>query len=390
MNFRHLFILLWASITLFALPSCSKDDDTLPEDRPTPHTHIFYFTGSSLRLAFYNNISDAKDAIRQGCKGDSRVILFFQPTDRKMANIIELTYDNSLCEEEILATYQLPDEVTGDDLSYYFNEIIRLAPAEKYSLVMAGHSTAWVPLVETFSLSAATPQQRLIYENLWKKNESDNPTRYFGETYSPSTSNAFDITTLSEALASTGVKFEYIIFDACFMGNVEAMYEMRDNANYLIGSPCEIMSVGFPYNLCLPHMMIANKEYSLQQVCENFNTFYESTKGYSGSVALIDCAELDELARCVKAINNGTTQEYNAADLQTFEGQRQHTFFDLADYIEAYSADETLLAKFRTQLERTVVCKYTLDRFWSNYGNNSGLYPISTFCGLSTSAPSIH
>lgn len=384
MNLRQLFILLTMSILLFSLTSCNKDKQ---EEKTITQTHIFYFTGSSLRLPFYQNISAAKDAIRAGHKGDNRVILFFQPTDRKTANIIELTFNNGLCEEEILASYELPAQLTVGDLSYYMREIIRLAPADHYSLVMAGHATAWIPIDPTSSQSATSPMKD-IYKDNWQKVDSQEPTRFFGEQYSDGGSNAFEISELALALSSTGVKFEYIIFDACFMGNVEALYELRNNANYLIASPCEILNAGFPYDRCLPYMIMTNKGYSLEQVCKEYHDYYEEKKGYSGSVALIDCSQLEALAKSVKSINAGQSKEFCVVDLQTFEGQKQHTFFDLEDYIKAYSDDEELVGKFQKQLERTVKCKYTLDGFWSNYGV-SGVYPITTFCGLTCSEPSV-
>lgn len=387
MNIKRFFALLIVAVLLTSFYSCNNDDDdTIVKPK---HTHIFYFTGSYLRLPFYNNISATKKAIREGHKGDSRIILFFQPTDRKTANIIELTENNGSCEEHILASYDIPAIMTEDDLSYYLCEIIRLAPADTYSLVMGGHSTAWIPQTPALSQSTKSPHSHFSHDDYWRKADSENPTRFFGEVYSASASNSFEISELSTALTSTGVKFEYILFDACFMSNVESMYELRNTAKYLIGSPCEIMNVGFPYDRCLPYMLPTNNSYNLKQICQEYHDYYEETKGYSGSVALVDCSQLEALATSVKKINTGATQSVNLNTIQTYEGQSEHTFFDLGNYITSYSTDKSLIDAFKQQMERTVICKFTLDRFWSNYGS-AGSYniDIEKFSGITTSAPS--
>ncbi len=213
-------------------------------------------------------------------------------------------------------------------------------------------------------------------------------TRHFGEKYSDTHSNRFDIATLSSALTSTGVKFDYILFDACFMANIESVYDLRDNADYIIGAPCEILGDGFPYQNTLPCLLRnGGRSHDLPQACKTFHDQYASKYGYSGSVALIDCTQIDVLAAIVKKINAGAKKDYDHDEIQTFEGQSPHVFYDLGDYIDKMCGDPALKAEFDAQMARTVPCKYTLGSFWSNYGTESGIYPITAFSGLSTSAP---
>ncbi len=380
--------------TLLAVPSCEKKDRP---DTSTPHTLIFYFTGTQLSYYFYRNISAAKDAVRQNIKGNSRVVCFFQHTDKTKADLIELAYVDGSCEEKVLATYDLPQQMDEESLSFFFNEIVRSAPADSYGLVMAGHALAWIPVdaaPDTQSLRRAAGTATAGHvaqsgDDFWRKAQSDIVTRHFGEKYSDTQSNMFDIATLSSALASTGVKFDYILFDACFMANVESVYDLRGNADYIIGAPCEILGDGFPYQNVLPYLLHnGGRSHDLPQVCKTFHDQYASKYGYSGSVALIDCAQIDALAEIMKKINSGATKDYDRDEIQTFEGQSRHVFYDLGDYVDKMCDDPALKAEFDAQMDRTVPCKYTLDSFWSNYGSQSGRYPITVFSGLSTSAPS--
>lgn len=389
---------LWARLTaapllaaaLLLAPACEKTP--AQEEIATPHTLIFYFTGTQLSYYFYRNISAAKEAVRQNVKGNSRVVCFFQHNDKTKADLIELVYSDGACEEKVLATYDLPQQMDEEHLSYFFNEIIRSVPAETYGLVMAGHALAWIPIDAAPDRAArrasAKGSPAPAGDDFWRKAPSDIVTRHFGEKYSDTHSNRFDIGTLSSALTSTGVKFDYILFDACFMANIESVYDLRDNADYIIGAPCEILGDGFPYQNTLPCLLRnGGRSHDLPQACKTFHDQYASKYGYSGSVALIDCAQVDALAAIVKKINAGAKKDYDRDEIQTFEGQSRHVFYDLGDYVDKMCGDPALKAEFDAQMARTVPCKYTLGSFWSNYGTESGIYPIKAFSGLSTSAP---
>lgn len=389
---------LWARLTVAPLlaaalllaPACEKTP--AQEEIATPHTLIFYFTGTQLSYYFYRNISAAKEAVRQNIKGNSRVVCFFQHNDKTKADLIELVYSDGAYVEKVLATYDLPQQMDEEHLSYFFNEIIRSAPAETYGLVMAGHALAWIPIDATPDRAArrasANGSPASAEEDFWRKAPSDIVTRHFGEKYSDTHSNRFDIVTLSSALTSTGVKFDYILFDACFMANIESVYDLRDNTDYIIGAPCEILGDGFPYQNTLPCLLRnGGRSHDLPQACKTFHDQYASKYGYSGSVALIDCAQIDALAAIVKKINAGAKKDYDRDEIQTFEGQSPHVFYDLGDYIDKMCGDPALKAEFDAQMARTVPSKYTLGSFWSNYGTESGIYPITAFSGLSTSAP---
>lgn len=385
-------------LVMLVVTSCKKDENAEPiEKNPkTPHTLIYYFTGTSLSLHFLNNISAAEDAVRKGVKENSRIICFFQSNNRKSADVIELVEDNGLCERKVLATYELPSVMTAEQLAENIKNIVGLAPAESYGIVLAGHATGWVPIngvAQSGSIAASSkkhPKEYISHEELWKKQDSGVETRFFGEKYSDTAANAFDIPELAKGLAATNIYFDYILFDACLMANVEALYDLRKNARYIIASPCEIMAAGFPYEDVVPLLMKdGGRSHDLAGVCEAFNKYYDNHKSYrSGSVALVDCKQLDALAAAVKAVNNSTQKSYNIDDLQSFEGHEDHIFFDLGDYIEQMCDDAQALKAFREQMNRTIPTKYTLSVFWSNLGT-AGEYPIRTFSGLTTSAPSI-
>lgn len=378
--------MLIAGVVTITATSCNKPSGP-KDDGPTPHTLIFYFTGTQLSYYFARNIDAAAEAIARGDAGNCRVLCFYQGSNRNSGNIIELVNDNGTCVRQTLATYDMPPIAKGEDMAFFLSEMMRLAPAESYGLVMAGHATAWIPAAMP-SATAATAHPGTVTADYWQKAPSDVVTRFFGEIYSANAANHFEIATIADALADTGQKFRYLLFDACFMANIESAYLLRNTAEYIIGAPCEVIGDGFPYSEVLPQLLAGNgRATNIDGACRAFYDYYDSAYGYSGSVAAIDCSQIEALAAVMKQINtSAATVQPDISQLQTYEGQWQHIFYDLGDYVDKACGDTALKASFAEQMERCVPYKYTLSSFWSNYGV-PGNYPIDSYSGLSTSAP---
>ncbi|MBR5138066.1 MAG: hypothetical protein IKV12_00780 [Alistipes sp.] len=359
------------------------------KDNTPPQTIIVYMAGVDLSGYFRLNRDAIKRALSSDIQGKSRVVVF-QQTNKITAELVEIVFKDGICQEIPLAIYDLPSQMNASELGFILSDIIERTPAKAHSLIIGSHGKGWLPIgadpeAKAAYLGTGKVGEEPTHEELWER-KGDIVTRYLGEDSNPQ--NRFDTTDLSEALTSTGVKMEYILFDACFMSNVETMYDLRTNAKYIIGSPHEIMGDGFPYADIIPLLLENNgQSYNLDGVCYKFNEFYSIDVGYSGSIALVDCAQLDGLAQAMKRVNNSTQKDYNIDDIQSYEGQSRHIFFDLGDYVDKMCDNAQAKKEFDEQLARTVISKYTLDGFYSMYGK-SGVYDINAFSGVNTSAPS--
>ena len=379
---KNLALLIVICMTFVGYEPKSREDNTPPQ------TIIFYMAGTHLGGYFRTNREAIKSALNQNIQGKSRVVIFYQNT-KSEAELKEYYFQDGLCQEKVLATYTLPAQMNATDMGYILSDIVGRTPSKSHSLIIGSHGLGWIPFGAEPESSAAHLGMKkadvLTHEELWEP-KGDIVTRYLGEDSTPQ--NRFDVTDLAQALNSTGVKMEYILFDACFMANVESIYDLRNNAKYIVGSPCEIMGAGFPYANIMPELLKGNGiSYDLEAVCRKFNEDYAANPGYSGTVALFDCAQLDGLAQAVKRVNNAEKKEYKLSNIQSYEGLSPHVFFDLGDYVDKMCADEAAKSAFNEQLNRTVLSKYTLDTFLSMYGT-SGRYKIDVFTGMSTSAPS--
>lgn len=356
----------------------------------TSHTLMFYFFGTSLERYFKANIDDAKSAIKEGALGSNNRVIFLRQYGSSSAYIGEICYDptSGECMERRIESVKFDSTlITTDEIGQNIAKMAEHAPADRYGIVLAGHGQGWITRevlngdsgISSLSASA----------DLWQPAIGAEVTRAFGET-----NVQVNPSELAEGIEKSNVELDYILFDACFMANIEALYDLRNTANYIIASPCEIMGNGFPYHRTLPYLLAENGAASdVKGAAESYYRYYRdeySSASRCGSVAVFDCSEIDALAEATKRVVSTAREEYDTSTMQTYEGQSKHHFYDFGEWAEVVATDEAALAAFNSQLENTVIAKHSLPSFYSAYGSY-GTYPIDldVYSGVTTSAPSV-
>lgn len=357
----------------------------------TSHTLMFYFFGTSLSRYFDDNIEDAKTAISTGILGENCRVLYFRQSGKHTAHIGELCYDpvnKSAIERTIAENITIEGSIISPEaVGRHIAMMAEEAPADRYGMVLAGHGHGWITR-EALNGDAGELSLHNIGYDIWQPAPGAEVTRAFGEY-----NVQVDISELAEGINLSGIDLEYILFDACFMSSVEAIYDLRDVADYIIASPCEIMGRGFPYHRTLPYLFAAGGASSdLKGAAESYYLYYRdeyTSSARCGSVTLYDCAEMEALAEATKSVVATAKSNYDKSNLQTYEGQRTHIFYDFGQWVDTVATDEAALAAFHDQLRRTVIATYTLPSFYSAYGTY-GTYPINVdvYTGVTTSAPS--
>ena len=78
------------------------------------------------------------------------------------------------------------------------------------------------------------------------------PRRNVSGVLGDDTDGAWDLTNNADIVAALGSRhFDYLCFDACNMGQIEALYEYRNLADHIVASPMMEPSGGYPYDLWL-------------------------------------------------------------------------------------------------------------------------------------------
>lgn len=384
---KRIAILLWA---LLLVVGCKKEEHPAPPT--TEQTLLMYLPWSdNLTSFFLTNIEDMKRVIEQGIPEHCRVLVYFMSssTDGRLFEI----YDRKgiVCERD-LATYKNIAFTTAEGIGEVLKDVKRLAPAKRYAMTIGSHGMAWLPAHPGQSLSASgsmltsdgTPEREY-----WEHTAADGLplTRWFG---GQSQNHRCDIASLATALQESELHMEYILFDNCYMSSIEVAYDLRQVADYLIASPCEIMNYGFPYAE-VGGKMIGTPDYPA--ICDGFVEFYNHYTYYNeaypyGNIAAIKCSEIEPLAALMKQINAAATHAVDLQTIQSFDYLSQHRFFDLGDYVAHYSADEALKAAFAAQLERMIPSTHRghTPKFYSS----GYIFPMRSFSGISTSDPSLN
>jgi len=200
---------------------------------------------------------------------------------------------------------------------------------------------------------------------------------------------------LADALAALPYRFDFLLFDDCFMANIETLYDLRASVDHVIASPCEIMADGFPYDRIIPQMFTdEGRSHDLGAVCYEFWNLYQNDyastiyRMQSGCIMLAVMSEIDRLADVMRRINRTPAAEYDPNTLQTYEGLSPHLFYDMGQYVSVRCSDAALLDEFAECFDAAFPPESRLhtDGFYSAYNNR--MNPITHYSGITISEPS--
>ena len=380
---RHTLWLLAAA----TLAACSKEVPGYDPPALADRTVLLYMPGQSLIAYYENNIQGIRTAVTGRALGKGRMLVCWQPDDQTSAVMQEIYYDrNKRCSEtKTLKTYDDFDAGDPAAVQQLFADAAELAPARNYGLIIGCHGKAWIP-----ASGGVLPRSILPADDVWTTAPGAKQTRSFGDT-----GYELDITELAAALEAQRFRFDYLIFDDCFMANIETLYDLRSVIGYIVASPCEVMGDGFPYDRIVPHLFetgpVADR---LAETCREFWNLYENEyqsttwKEQSGCISLAVTSQLDALAEVMRRINEKGKQPFELSQLQYYEGLMTHLFYDLGHYVELSCGDPALVKEFTTQLDRAFPPESRLctKQFYSQYNNGSN--PVHFYTGVSVSEPS--
>ena len=416
--------------------SCSNGDNPDGPDVPvTPvgqTVFMFFPWSNSLLSDFRRTVEDMQTVVAQRSMKDERVMVFMATSERE-AVLFELKKQNGRCLTDTLRRYSDRPFTSRQRLTSLFSEVMTLAPASRYGMVVGCHGLAWVPVQgQRNARKRLGSQERMDEEdNLYKEEKIDKEglykeeridkegddlmhfevqgpvtTRFIGGTY-PETQ--IETTDLADAMADAGLHTEYILFDACYMSSVEVAYELKDVTHYLIASPTEVISYGFPYITMGKHLL-GTPNY--KGIADSFISFYSSYYLPYGTVAVTDCTQLDALAAIAQQINAAAEEPTNAASakhinaaaegklntatsgksapngVQIMDGYSPTLFYDLGHLMSLKNAGTVLTTAFAEQLDKTVPYKGHTDQYFTAL--KDAPVDIKHYSGLNTSQGSLN
>ncbi|WP_302374204.1 clostripain-related cysteine peptidase [Alistipes timonensis] len=381
---RHTLCLL----TLATLAACSKEEPGYNPPARADRTVLLYMPGQSLSAYYKNNIQGIHTAVTDRALGNGRMLVCWQPEKQTSAVMLEIYYDRNKrrSETKTLKTYDDFNAGSSADVQRIFADAAELAPAQNYGLIIGCHGKAWIPAsggVLPYSLRSAEPD-----DDVWTTAPGAKTTRSFGDT-----GYELNITELASAIETQSFRFDYLIFDDCFMANIETLYDLRRAVDYIVASPCEVMGDGFPYDRIVPHLFEGNGVLSsLEKACWEFWNLYEndwrSTIAYeqSGCISLAVTAQLDALATEMRRIKD-KKQAFDNGALQYYKGNVTKLFYDLEHYVTLCCNDPGIVNDFKARMELAfpVSSRHHTASFYSAYDRRN--HSINYYSGVSVSEP---
>lgn len=394
--------------------SCSNGDSPDGPDvpvMPVGQTVFMFFPWSNSLLSdFRRTVEDMQTVVAQRSMKNERIMVFMATSERE-AVLFELKKQNGRCLTDTLRRYSDRPFTSRQWLTSLFSEVMTLAPASRYGMVVGCHGLAWVPVQGQRNARKRLGSQEWIDEgdNLYKEEKIDKEglykeerinkegepndlmhfevqgpvtTRFIGGTY-PETQ--IETTDLADAMADAGFHTEYILFDACYMSSVEVAYELKDVTHYLIASPTEVLSYGFPYITMGKHLL-GTPNY--KGIADSFISFYSSYNLPYGTVAVTDCTQLDALAAIAQQINAAAAEQLVPNGVQIMDGYSPTLFYDLGHLMSLKDAGTVLTAAFAEQLEKTVPYKGHTGQYFTAL--KDAPVDIKHYSGLNTSQGSLN
>lgn len=363
---RKSILFLIIAVFSLAMTSCRKDDSMGIPEAQKQRTILFYLAAdNSLSSNGYKNIQNMVSGVNASIPDNTNLIVFFDPAGTNGKNttekpqLIRITRDregNGM--QQRIKTFPEFNSADPAALRSIIDEVCTSFPAEEYGLILWSHGTGWMPSQNALS-------------------------RSFGQDGM----SEIDLNDLVTAIPDN--RFDFILFDACYMGGVEVAYTLRNKTPYIIASTTEILADGYPYSKILPDLCA--QEVNLSNVCEKFYTHYASMsdQGYrSATVSLIRTQALDELASLVREIVTGKLAEIKEmplGNLQWFD-RFTHYMYDLDDYIKQIATTEQYTRFQQLMAVGGDLILYKNQTSTMLYGESDWFY-IKRHCGLSAYIP---
>ena len=403
---KKLLGIICFSVLFLGMASCSSDDEE-NDDVDYKQTILLFMpwsgSSSSSGLLPYmkTNIDSIYGAIisRGGLK-ESRLMLFLSESSSK-STLSEIVYNKSTsaCETKLVKEYSGHEYTTQGGLTGILNEVKSHAPSLNYALMVGCHGTGWTFKESWHNYPYNAKSMGWNGMNSENRNEdipyasyqgelTDMHTRFFGSVSDINT-YSIDIPTFAQAIADAGMKMQYILFDDCYMANVEVAYELRNVTNFLLASTSEVMAIGVPYKTMWS--ALASSTPSYDKAVSAFNTFYRNYVMPYGTYVAIDCRKMEDLAVAMRDINaHYELPDSVRKEIQVLDGFDEAVFYDMGDYLKKLCTDSRAYSQVSSILASAIRSKCNTDQIYSYLYGTPRYITVNTFSGITISDPSLN
>jgi len=295
---------------------------------------------------------------------------------------------NGKAVEEIVHEFPFnTNSATAQTLSLVQEYAHNAYPAERNGLVLWSHGSGFLP--QGYYTSQSDISDGML---AWEE-AADDPYADLVKSFAEDHEKEINIDELQSALSGL-THYDFIIFDCCLMANVEVAFELWDCADYLLFSPTEILSDGFPYDTMMQTLFSMPAEEAMVKVAQDYMAHYRAKEDIyrSATISLVTTQDqvLQKLAAACKPIFEKHRDQILTLDrskVQPYFRYDHPWFYDIDDFV-GQVADNDEYRTFAAALQNVVVFKDATEKFLTiNINHYSGLsiyIPRTYFTDLNT------
>lgn len=361
MKFR---LACWISLTLcmILLLSCQKEDDS--EQLPT-RTVIVYMVANN-NLDYFSQLNINAMEASWSDKYDGQLLVYVDRTEAAIPAhpiTLKVKHDTTpLVVSSIVNIYPQQNSADANVMHHVLTELVAQYPAKSYGLILWSHGTGWLP-------------KGVIPNNEQKQyNRESKQIKTFGRDGH----EEMEIKDLAKAIP---LVFDFILFDACFMGSIETLYELRNNARCIVASAAEVLSFGVPYDKIIPYLF--EQKANLKEVARKYIDFYNQFEGdlQTATIAVVKTKELSffvDKLRNILLCSPINSSSIDLKDSQQYERIENNLFFDMENVLNKIVMPNDM-PTIKLLWENAVAYKDATLNLWGK--------PIKHFSGVSLYFP---
>lgn len=315
-KFLKYFLSMSAAVIAVAalFVSCGEDEpsiDKVDADGIDRVVLVYAVASNNLSGFFQQDKAEMLEGAKSVDLKRNRMMVYSVSKNDDHAVLEEIVYDSQGV--PVFQTVKKYDRITWSTdparLSEVIKDVTTLRKADSYGLIMWSHGGNWGPVPGKAAVSAREidtyPVSMGYGFNRWFGQDIDNGTAHFG-----------DIIEICGAIPD--FTFDFIWFDACYMGSIEVAYQLRDKCEYFIAYPTEVWDQGCPYDDVVP--FILRKEPSYVGAADAFFNFYLNHGQFNkrnATIGVFDMLYIDAVAVACRAIY--TDEAFTLPDEQSLQ-----------------------------------------------------------------------
>ncbi len=373
---KFLIAIFSLAININIFTSCSLFPDVDPTQKEMEIRKLVLVYMAADNNLYYNAAGNI-EAMKTGyipeffIEGEGDVLLVYVDKRNESPKLLRFSKDEfEVVHTEVVMEYPEHNSATDSVFRDILHYVTTTFPAKETGLILWDHGTGWLPegAFDTY------------FPGVSPSSADDIQQASFGSD------SGREISIPELAAAMPDVHFSYIIFDACLMAGVEVAYELKDKCSYILASPTEIMSFGFPYDRVMEPLFTMSAPSSLMEVGKRYYEYYRDEVEMGASISLTSTNGLNRLADACADVFETSRDKIDTLDMsaiQPYFRDRRSWFYDLDDFISRISSPEQYQV-FSDAINDAVLYKAATEAFNID---SAVFFEFNHHSGLSTYIP---